>query len=196
MAAEYPLDFKPAAAAVSPGGGLVNPKSKPLVLPDAPAQAQAKAAFPTTPDALRPTGDAAAALPSGALPSVSGGARVTNAAVYALIQQHFPAAQWDNANRVSKCESGQRNVVSQANFNGTRDYGVFQINTVTLPGLLTGFGYPRTALEMGLDADFNVRAASKLWQQRGWQPWVCASRLGIVDGLWSSAPGPGDTSGR
>lgn len=175
---EYPLTFTAAG---------VNPKSAPLVLPNAPAAAAVP--FPTA-DAQLAARPAAERPPAGGTVPRIGGA-VTNAMVYALIQRYFPPQEWAAANAVSACESGQRNVVSAPNRNGSRDWGVFQLNDGgTLQGLLSQTGLPSGVFAPALDADWNVRAAAQLWRQRGWQPWVCAAKLGIVDGLYSSRRGP------
>lgn len=88
------------------------------------------------------------------------------------------------------CESGGRSVTSPPNSDGTLDVGYFQLNTASLRGLLRAEGLPETATERALDPAWNVAAAARLWRARGWQPWVCAAKLGIVDGLYSSRPGP------
>lgn len=194
MAVEYALTYQPSAP-LATGSGVHNAKSKPMVIPAAAPGAVPN--LPTTPGGLATRqgapstgGGSSISAPGGAAPT--SGAPVTNAYVYSLIERYFPQSQWDNANRVSSCESGQRNVVSLPNFDGSTDYGVFQLNSAgTLPRLLNEFGYPSTDLTQALDADWNVHAASLLWQQRGWQPWVCAAKLQIVSGLWSSQPGPG-----
>lgn len=103
-----------------------------------------------------------------------------DAAVSALISADFPASAQAAAQAVSRCESGQRSVVSAPNSDGTRDRGIFQLNDGgTLQRLLVESGLPATDLSPALDAQWNVRAAALLFSQRGWQPWTCAAKLGI-----------------
>lgn len=112
-------------------------------------------------------------------------------AVAAYIASIFPAEQVPNAIAIAKCESGIRSVVSKPNRNGSRDWGVFQLNDAgTLQGLLRVMGEDPQNFQRALDPEWNVRASYRLYQARGWQPWACAAKLGIVDGLWSYKPGP------
>lgn len=121
--------------------------------------------------------------PVGSLPS--------DPRVVALIHATFPQAEWSRAERIAGCESGMRSVSSQPNRNGSRDHGIFQLNDAgTLQGLLVATGEDPANVALALDAAWNVKAAKVLWERRGWQPWTCASKLGIVDALWSSTPGP------
>jgi hypothetical protein len=186
-AAQYPLSYAAAPTAVVSADAAAparNPKSAPLTVAGHPA---ALVPFPHTPAALvaRP---GTAALPAGSIGVTAPGAAVTNAAVVALIEQYFPAAQWAAASAVSLCESGQRNVVSVPNTDGSRDYGIFQINNGgTLQGLLARIGPAGGGVAQALVADWNVRAAAQLWSERGWQPWTCARKLGLM----AAAPSAG-----
>jgi len=117
--------------------------------------------------------------------------------VLALVVQHFPADQIGNAMAVARCESGHSNAIGAVNNNGTRDWGVFQLNDGgTLQGALRRIGMPFSttaqAQELALDAAVNVRAAATIYASRGWAPWVCAYKAGIVASLYSSTPGPMD----
>ena len=114
------------------------------------------------------------------------------AEVVELIRKYFPVTEWSRAERVASCESGMRsNATSRPNVNQTKDIGVFQLNDGgTLQGLLSRMGYSKEQTYLALNAEWNVMAAHKLWTERGWAPWVCASKLGIVEKLWSSKPGP------
>jgi hypothetical protein len=96
---------------------------------------------------------------------------------------------------VARCESGHANRVGQTNPNGTRDFGVFQINdggTIQAALRAVGVSYDdiSEARARALDPALNVRMARAIWDARGWQPWVCASKLKIVAGLYQRAPGP------
>jgi len=133
--------------------------------------------FPVTPPALEAS--RVLSLVGARLPA-SAGQAVPEPTVVAYIETYFPAAQWQNATLVSMCESGHRNVVSNPNTDGTVDMGLFQLNAGgTLQGLLVRDGQPPSNTALALDPAWNVRAASKLWSERGWQPWVCAHKLGI-----------------
>ena len=124
--------------------------------------------------------------------------RSTNAAeVLRLVRKNFPADQVGNAMAVSRCESGHGNRVSKPNGNGSRDFGIFQVNDGgTLQAALKRIGVPFSnisqAREKALNPALNVRMARAIWDSRGWQPWTCAAKLKIVAGLYQSAPGPMD----
>lgn len=191
------------AAGSAAAAGATNPKSVPMRAAAGNGATGSVAGPPGGPDAGPAAGVAFPQAPPGLLPRTGNGGLpgtpavetgqpigaalpdqgvgVTNVQVYALIQTYFPATEWERANQVSRCESGQRNVISPPNRNGSTDRGVFQLNDGgTLQQLLVEDGYPATRLELALDADWNVRAAARLWSQRGWQPWTCAAKLGYV----------------
>jgi hypothetical protein len=75
---------------------------------------------------------------------------------------------------VAKCESGLKaNAHNPKNPNGTTDGGVFQINSTH---------YKRME-RLGLDpyhAPDNVEFARMLYEESGWQPWVCARKLSMI----------------
>lgn len=132
---------------------------------------------------------------AGSIPS--GGASTSSAAVLELVRQYFPASEVGNAMAVARCESGHANRVSQPNSNGSRDFGVFQINDGgTLQAALRSIGVKTDSIsdarQKALNAKLNVQMARAIWGSRGWQPWVCASKLKIVAGLYQRAPGPMD----
>lgn len=76
----------------------------------------------------------------------------------------------ERALAIAYCESGLNPVaVNKSNKNGTTDGGVFQINSVHLPRLK----------ELGLDkydVEDNVAFARMLYDESGWQPWVCHNK--------------------
>lgn len=151
------------------------------------AAAQAQSAY--TPDY---GGTGGGATGGGAIPS---GRATSTAEVLSLVRRSFPDSEVGNAMAVSRCESGHRNVVGAANGNGTRDYGVFQINDGgTLQAALTRIGIAYSSVtdarSKALDPELNVRMARVIWQSRGWQPWVCAAKVKVVAGLYQRAPGP------
>lgn len=166
---------------------------------DAQLAAIMNAAIPADQGNTGGTGDVAqpatGADVAGAVPP-TGPATASNE-VQRLVRAYFPADQLGNAMAVAWCESGHRNVPGAVNRNGTRDWGLFQLNDGgTLQSVLAAIGvqYASTAdaQRLALDPTINVRAAASLHARRGWAPWACAARLRIVDGLWSSTPGPMD----
>ncbi len=115
--------------------------------------------------------------------------------VLELVRKHFPASEVGNAMAVSRCESGHANRVSEANANGTHDYGIFQINDGgTLQAGLRRIGVEFSDIDdaraKALDPAINVRIARAIWDSRGWQPWVCSAKVQVVAGLYQRAPGP------
>ncbi len=127
--------------------------------------------------------------------AVPRGGATNTAEVLDLVRANFPADQVGNAMAVSRCESGHGNRVSKPNTNGSRDFGVFQINDGgTLQAALRAIGVSFSditdARKKALDPALNVRMARAIWDSRGWQPWTCAAKLEIVSGLYKKSPGP------
>lgn len=92
----------------------------------------------------------------------------SSAEVEQLIRDVFPDNVENKAIEVAKCESTLNPLAIGRNTNGSRDYGVFQFNSGgTLQEYMSG---PAEAL----DAEANINAALELYNDRGWQPWVCA----------------------
>ena len=152
---------------------------------------------------VEPAAQAAAAAPTPepapaiaqAVATIAPSSQINTAGVLALVQRYFPAAEIGNAMAVSRCESGHSNAIGALNSNGTRDWGVFQLNDGgTLQGALrrigVAFGSTAEAQQLALDAETNVRAARVIWANRGWAPWVCAYKTGVVASLYSRTPGP------
>lgn len=130
----------------------------------------------------------------GTIPS---GSSTSTGEVLELVRKYFPADEVGNAMAVARCESGHANRVSKPNGNGSRDFGVFQINDggtiqAALRRLGIRFSDISEARSKALDPALNVRMARTIWESRGWQPWVCAAKLKIVAGLYQKAPGPMD----
>ncbi len=120
---------------------------------------------------------------------------VSSAELVKLVEKNFPAAQIGNAMAIADCESGQTSIQGDPNFDGTTDWGVFQLNDGgTLQGALAAIGRGvsdrASAQRLAMDAAINVKAAAAIWRDRGWAPWVCAYKQQIVNALWSNAPGP------
>lgn len=105
--------------------------------------------------------------------------------VTAMIRAEF--ARWgpqvqDEAVAVAQCESGLKPDANNAgtNTNGTTDHGLFQFNDGgTAQGILRQLGEDPNNIELFYDPSFASRGAELLFQQRGWQPWVCAKKLGL-----------------
>ena len=149
--------------------------------------------LPASPDTAAATAAQAAAVPAVAV--IQPTSSVGTGEVLALVRRYFPADQVGNAMAVARCESGHSNAIGATNSNGTTDWGVFQLNDGgTLQGALRRIGAPFTSIaeaqQLALDAETNVRAARTIYDSRGWAPWVCAYKTGIVASLYSNTPGP------
>ncbi|NUR51334.1 MAG: hypothetical protein HOV71_24680 [Hamadaea sp.] len=110
-----------------------------------------------------------------ALASATGGMGVICASTVAdHIRAIWPDGVQDKAIRVARCESGLNPIaVGGPNTNGTLDFGVFQFNDGgTLQEYLPG-DTRAAKVDSALTADDNIRAALRLYQARGWQPWSC-----------------------
>lgn len=84
--------------------------------------------------------------------------------VQSLINSTFGSAA-ATALKVARCESSDNEIAINRNTNGSRDYGIFQLND---GGTLQGLGgTPHSALY----ASSNIAMAHTLYLQRGWQPW-------------------------
>ena len=117
--------------------------------------------------------------------------------IQGLVRKYVPASEVGTAMAVSACESGHSDAKGAVNSDGTIDWGVFQLNDGgTLQGALdaVGVSYSSTAeaRQLALDTEINVKAAARLQAEQGWAPWVCAYKIGVVAGLYSSTPGPMD----
>jgi hypothetical protein len=75
----------------------------------------------------------------------------------------------DNALKVFRCESGLRAQAYNKNTNGSIDVGVAQINSV--------HGVPKRYLE---NYKINILVAKQIYDASGWNPWVCAKKVGII----------------
>ncbi len=123
------------------------------------------------------------------------GGRLSADEVRGLVRANFPAREVGNAMAIAKCESAWTNQAGEVNEDGTRDWGLFQLNDGgTLQGALRAidveFNSTAQAQQLALDPDINAKAAAAIYAERGWSPWVCADNTGIVDGLYGSQPGP------
>lgn len=117
--------------------------------------------------------------------------------IQGYVRKYFPEDQLGNAMAVSACESGHSDAKGAVNSDGTIDWGVFQLNDGgTLQAALDSIGvtYSSTAeaRQLALKTEINVKAAAQIYAGRGWAPWVCAYKIGVVGGLYSNTPGPMD----
>jgi hypothetical protein len=94
--------------------------------------------------------------------------RVKNAQTIAMV---FPEEVRADAIKVANCESSLLEKASNKNRNGSQDWGIFQLND---GGTLQRLG---GNAELARDPVWNIKAAYILYQDRGWQPWVCAKAL-------------------
>lgn len=126
---------------------------------------------------------------------------VAQTVVLKLVKSYFPKEEVGNAMAVAEAESGQQNTVGEPNADGSRDWGLFQLNDGasgsggSLQSALDGIGVKykdeRQAQELALKPEINVKAAAWMYRTRGgWGPWVAASKLGIVKELYSNEHGP------
>ncbi len=186
-----------------PGAGTATSgSSSALAFADAPAFTAAAGSWDSlgtaAPGAVAPAvvAPAVVAPAVAAVPNAKVAANVVSSdALVKLVRKNFPAAQIGNAMAIADCESGQRSMQGDPNFDGTTDWGVFQLNDGgTLQGALAAIGRSAsdkaTAQRLAMDAAINVKAAAAIWRDRGWAPWVCAYKQQIVNALWSNAPGP------
>ena len=97
-------------------------------------------------------------------------ARVKNAQTIAMV---FPEEARADAIKVANCESSLVETASNRNRNGSQDWGIFQLND---GGTLQRLG---GNAELARDPEWNIKAAYILYQDRGWQPWVCAKSLNL-----------------
>lgn len=72
--------------------------------------------------------------------------------------------------RIIACESSWDHRATHRNRNGTVDYGLLQLNS---GGTLQSLGI---TARQALDPVVNLRAARRLYDRRGTQPWVCSRR--------------------
>ena len=103
--------------------------------------------------------------------STYSGLSKTQALVALEIKSHFKGSLYKKAIVVAWCESRLDPKAVNKNRNGTVDRGVFQIND---GGTMQQLGI--TAKE-AFDYNTNIRAAKKLFNDRGWQPWVCSKKI-------------------
>lgn len=130
---------------------------------------------------------------SGAIPTTS--ATQKSGKIQALVREHFPADEVGNAMAVAACESGHSDAIGSRNSDGTTDWGVFQLNDggtlqASLRAIGVPFGSTTEAQKAALRTEVNVRAAARIYADRGWAPWVCAYKIGVVSSLYGNAPGP------
>lgn len=85
----------------------------------------------------------------------------------------FPDEIEVEALKIASCESSFIYNNKNKNRDGTRDWGVFQLND---GGTLQRLGgNPSKAINI----NWNVKAALELYKDRGWKPWVCAKKYNL-----------------
>lgn len=94
-----------------------------------------------------------------------------------ILQKYFPPEELNNAQNVVMGESSFNPWAVNANKNGSKDYGLFQINDIHAKQIKDLFGYSMNDL---FDPLKNIEVASWLWKQQGWTPWVAAKGLGLA----------------
>ena len=72
--------------------------------------------------------------------------------------------------RIAYCESGIRSEALGKNTNGSTDHGIFQVNSIHTK---------RYGNKFKTSWKDNVDTAYKIYKAQGWNPWVCANKLGI-----------------
>ena len=87
------------------------------------------------------------------------------------IKNNFGDKLFRKAVAIAWCESRLNSTAFNKNRNGSADRGVFQLND---GGTMQGLGI--TSKE-AYDFYANIRAAKALYNNRGWQPWVCAKKM-------------------
>lgn len=93
----------------------------------------------------------------------------TRAEIIQMIHARF-GQHADHAVAVARCESTLVPSAVHRNRNGTRDWGLFQLND---GGTLQSLGITPA---QALDPATNIDAAHRLFLRRGWRPWVCSTR--------------------
>ena len=92
----------------------------------------------------------------------------TQAHSAAIIRTAFGDNLYKKAIAIAWCESRLMPDAHHTNNNGSTDRGLFQLNdggTAQRLGIIA---------ENAFDAELNSEAARHLYEDRGWQPWVCA----------------------
>ena len=73
-------------------------------------------------------------------------------------------------------ESSGRPNATNVNRNGSKDWGLFQINDIHAKDIKRVFGYEMKEL---LDPQKNLEVASWLWKRFGWRIWYGARKVGV-----------------
>jgi hypothetical protein len=101
-----------------------------------------------------------------------GGLNRKQADAVLVIAETFGERYFKHAIKVAWCESRLNPAaVNGSNTNGTVDRGLFQLND---GGTMQRLGVDRQEV---FDARVSALAALVLFEDRGWQPWVCAHKL-------------------
>jgi len=104
--------------------------------------------------------------------AIYGGLNRKQADAVLVIAETFGENYFKHAIRVAWCESRlDPSAHNGSNGNGTVDRGLFQLND---GGTMQRLGVDK---EEAYDARISSLAALVLFEDRGWQPWVCAHKL-------------------
>lgn len=88
------------------------------------------------------------------------------------ISLHFERDEFEGALKIAWCESRLNSeAVNKRNSNGSIDYGLFQLND---GGTMQRLGVDK---ESANDPFVNAKAAKVLFDDRGWKPWYCKSKM-------------------
>lgn len=147
----------------SPTAGMVSPLPEPTMASPLPQSTPTPTSIPTSTPVPTPT--LRPDIPKHGFES--------------LIKKYFPQTEFNNAQNVAMGESSFNPGVIHPNSNGSKDYGLFQINDIHAPVIKKVFGYSMDDL---LDPEKNIKVASWLFRQQGWRPWVAAQSLGLAQG--------------
>lgn len=106
-----------------------------------------------------------ATLPEPQIPPVQKLEPVISNDCQAAMRRHWPAALWDEATITMTRESGQRSTAEGAvNFDGSRDYGCFQINNKAHAAFFAAHDWR--------DANANAAYGYQVYKDAGsWRPW-------------------------
>ena len=89
----------------------------------------------------------------------------------------LPKTEIANAMNVMFAESSGDPGAINENKNGSKDYGLMQINDIHAPAIKKTFGYDMKEL---LDPKKNLEVAAWIWEKQGWYPWVGAKKIGLI----------------
>jgi len=93
------------------------------------------------------------------------------------IAKTFPVSELPNVMKVMFRESSGKPDAVNENKNGSKDYGLMQINDIHAGNIREKFGYNMEDL---FDPKKNLEVARWIWERSGWFPWVGAKKAGVI----------------